>query len=133
MGQNLRWDISRAIQPRTATGEASVVEFGHFTLSVGMGFANDNSTGGIKGDIGQLDEVNRVMDNIETVFHFAANTDDRYRSEQRTDLDLRTGTIGTYNVLESMRLHDASRIVFSSSSTVYGESSKNPTPRTTDR
>ena len=82
----------------------------------------------VKGDVSRLEEVMTHMDNIETVFHFAANADIRYRPEQRTDVDLRTGTIGTYNVLESMRKHDVDRIIFSSSSTVYGEPEDRPTP-----
>lgn len=82
----------------------------------------------VKGDVSRLDDVMPLMDNVQTVFHFAANADVRYRPEQRTDVDLKAGTIGTYNVLESMRKNDIDKIVFSSSSTVYGEPEVRPTP-----
>ena len=82
----------------------------------------------VKGDVSRMDDVTPLMENVETVFHFAANADVRYRPEQKTDLDLRVGTIGTYNVLESMRKHDVGKIIFSSSSTVYGEPDISPTP-----
>ena len=82
----------------------------------------------VKGDISKIDEVEAVLHDVETVFHFAANADVRFRSDQPTDLDLRVGTIGTYNVLESMRKNDVGKIVFSSSSTVYGDPDIRPTP-----
>lgn len=81
-----------------------------------------------KGDVRKLTELTRVMDEVNVVFHFAANADVRFRPDKATDVDLKTGTIGTYNVLESMRIKDASEIVFSSSSTVYGTPTIIPTP-----
>ena len=50
------------------------------------------------------------------------------RSRLQSDLDLRLGTIATYNVLEAMRRSDIRKIVFSSSSVIYGEPSIVPTP-----
>ena len=45
-----------------------------------------------------------------------------------TDTDHQQGTVATYNILEAMRLNDVGRIVFASSSVVYGEDAPLPTP-----
>ena len=57
---------------------------------------------------------------VDQVFHLAANPDARWGLDN-TRLDLEQETIVTYNVLEAMRRHRVSRIVFSSSGTVYGD------------
>ena len=57
---------------------------------------------------------------VEQVFHLAANPDARWGIDN-TRLDLEQETLVTYNVLEAMRRHRVSRIVFSSSGTVYGD------------
>lgn len=57
---------------------------------------------------------------MNQVFHLAANPDARWGIDN-TKLDLEQETIVTYNVLEAMRRNGASRIVFSSSGTVYGD------------
>jgi len=62
---------------------------------------------------------------FQTVIHFAAPAD-ASMGYKNTDLDLKHGTISTYNVLESMRLHGIKKIIFSSSSTVYGYQNKIP-------
>jgi UDP-glucose 4-epimerase len=64
--------------------------------------------------------VNKAIANHDVVFHLAANPDVRAGFED-TDLDLRQGTLATYNLLEAMRLNQISKIIFASSSTVYGE------------
>ena len=65
--------------------------------------------------------------NIDCVFHMAANPDIRLGT-QITDTDLKQGTIATYNILESMRVNGVKKIVFASSSVVYGEDAPMPTP-----
>ncbi len=57
---------------------------------------------------------------VEQVFHLAANPDARWGIDN-TRLDLEQETIVTYNVLEAMRRNYVSRMVFSSSGTVYGD------------
>lgn len=64
---------------------------------------------------------------VDIVYHLAANPDIRLGTTI-TDTDLKEGTIATYNVLESMRLAGVKKIAFSSSSVVYGEAEKMPTP-----
>lgn len=73
-------------------------------------------------DVELLDEkkIRPLFEGVGLVFHLAANPDAR-RGIANTRLDLELETIVTYNILEAMRLSDVSRIVFSSSGTVYGD------------
>lgn len=75
-------------------------------------------------DLTALAEATRSHD---IVFHLGANTDIRVGHED-TDLDLKNCTIATYNVLEAMRQTGVGRLVFASSSTIYGETPVHPTP-----
>jgi UDP-glucose 4-epimerase len=63
----------------------------------------------------------------DIVFHFAANADVRFGTEA-PERDLQHNTIATFNVLESMREHGITRIVFPSTGSVYGEPDIFPTP-----
>ena len=81
----------------------------------------------INGDITSFSEINLAIKNVDVVFHLAANPDIRLGTEV-TDTDLNQGTIATYNVLEAMRLNNVKKIVFASSSVVYGEDAPMPTP-----
>ncbi len=83
----------------------------------------------IKADILELDQLNKSMSasRPDVVIHLAANPDVR-RSIIETDLDLKQGTIATYNVLEASRKNDVKDILFSSSSVVYGPAKVKPTP-----
>ena len=74
----------------------------------------------IQGDILDRDRLAKAMKGSDIVFHMAANPQVRAGTDD-TELDLKQGTIATYNVLEAMRLHGIKRVVFASSSTVYGE------------
>ena len=79
----------------------------------------------IQADLLDFDALKRAMKGCDVVFHMAANPEARVDIE-RTDLDLKQGTIATYNVLEAMRLNGVKNIVFASSSTVYGETLAQP-------
>ena len=82
----------------------------------------------VEGDICNPADVGRAMAmEIDCVFHLAANPDIRL-GPRITDPDLQQGTVATYNILEAMRLNDVDRIVFASSSVVYGEDAPLPTP-----
>lgn len=63
----------------------------------------------------------------DVVFHFAANPDVKIGAEN-TRIHLEQNVIATYNVLEAMRKTGVPKIVFASSSTVYGNAKKMPTP-----
>jgi len=77
----------------------------------------------IKGDLLDLKKLKKEIKNHDIVFHIAANPYVRL-GEKQTKLDLEQGMIATYNVLESMRINDIKKIVFSSSSVVYGETNE---------
>lgn len=89
---------------------------------------NDNFTF-IKADLLDLKQVKKEIKDHDVVFHLAANPHVRL-GEKQTDLDLKHETIATYNVLESMRANDIEKIVFSSSSAVYGETPEISLPET---
>ena len=78
-------------------------------------------------DITDFDSVLPHFAGIDIVYHFAANPDIRLGT-QITDTDLKQGTLATYNIVESMRIHKVPTIMFASSSVVYGENAPMPTP-----
>ncbi|MBN2368342.1 GDP-mannose 4,6-dehydratase [Candidatus Woesearchaeota archaeon] len=81
----------------------------------------------VRADLLDKETLTKEMAGHDFVFHMAANPDIR-RSATETELDLKQGTIATYNVLEAMRLNKISKIAFASSSVVYGEAKKMPIP-----
>jgi len=81
----------------------------------------------VRGDLLNLPALKRAIRGADAVFHLAANPDIRH-GIRVTNVDLRQGTVATYNVLEAMRTAGVKKIVFSSSSVVYGEPRQFPTP-----
>jgi UDP-glucose 4-epimerase len=71
--------------------------------------------------------LDKVIKGHDIVHHLAANPDVRIGEKEPT-LDIDLGIRVTSNLLEAMRLHGIKRIAFSSSSVVYGEADKFPTP-----
>ena len=63
----------------------------------------------IQADLLDFSTLKRAISNHDAVFHLAANSDVR-AGIGKTDLDLRQGTIATYNVLEAMRLNGIYKI-----------------------
>jgi len=81
----------------------------------------------VTNDLRDTDALADVFRGSEAVFHFAANADIRGGiGHPRKDME--QNTIATHNVLEAMRLSGAKKIVFASSSAVYGEPELFPTP-----
>jgi len=76
----------------------------------------------IEADLTDTEKLNVSMQNQDIVFHFAANPD-VIKGLADPGLDFRDGTIITFNVLNSMRINNISKIVFASSGTVYGDAS----------
>ena len=74
----------------------------------------------IQADLLDFATLSEAIANHDIAFHLAANPDVKAGS-MNTNLDLQQGTLATYNLLEAMRLNQISKIVFASSSTVYGE------------
>ena len=81
-----------------------------------------------KRDLLNLNRLKKIFKNSNIVFHFAGNADVRY-GYKHPYKDLEQNTIGTYNVLESMRKNNINKIVFCSTGSVYGEPKKIPTPK----
>ncbi len=97
-------------------------------LSVGKpAFVADHLASGratlVQGDALDLERLCEAMAGHDLVVHLAANPEARWGLE-RTRLDLEQGTIATYDVLEAMRRTGVPRLIFSSSGTMYGETSK---------
>ena len=80
-----------------------------------------------KVDVTQLDSMMRYMKGADVVFHLAANPDVRSAADN-TYAHVEQNILATYNVLEAMRFSKVSDIVFTSTSTVYGEADVLPTP-----
>ncbi|MCF8033508.1 MAG: NAD-dependent epimerase/dehydratase family protein [Desulfarculaceae bacterium] len=80
----------------------------------------------VKGELGDLEQVTEAMAGHDRVIHYASNPDIA-RGMYETDLDLREGTILTYNVLESMRVNQVGQILYTSGSGIYGDVGTFPT------
>lgn len=74
------------------------------------------------------DDIFSLDSNYDCIFHLAAQPDVKLSvSEPR--LDFETNVIGTFNILEYMRVKDINDLIFASSvGTVYGEPEVHPTP-----
>ncbi len=82
-----------------------------------------------KMDLLDEDSLENLFSSIDfdTVYHLAANPDVRIGAEN-TWIHLEQNVLATYNLLEVMRKREVEEIVFTSSSTVYGEAEEIPTP-----
>jgi UDP-glucose 4-epimerase len=79
----------------------------------------------IKGDLLEPALLNKSMAAHDLVCHLAANPQ-ASEGIRHTRLDLEQNTIATYNILESMRINKIGKILFTSSGTVYGETTGIP-------
>ncbi len=67
------------------------------------------------------------LEGVDRVYHLAANADVKAQNDDR-DLDFLNGFKATKNLLEAMESQGVNDLVFTSSSTVYGEEVPTPTP-----
>jgi UDP-glucose 4-epimerase len=74
----------------------------------------------VRGDLLDAATLRKAIAGHDTVFHLAANPEVR-AGITATDLDLKEGPEATWSVLEAMRLNGIKKIVFTSSSTIYGD------------
>ncbi len=81
----------------------------------------------VKADLLDLPALKEALKGHDIVHHLAANPDIRLGTAV-PETDLKQGTIATFNLLETMRATGVKKIAFSSSSVVYGEAEKIPTP-----
>jgi UDP-glucose 4-epimerase len=68
-----------------------------------------------------------AMSGHDLVWHLGANTDIP-GGRQDVNLDIKNCTLATHNVLEAMRAHGISRLIFSSTSALYGDPPVFPAP-----
>jgi UDP-glucose 4-epimerase len=73
----------------------------------------------IKGDIRDFDLLEKLMRDVDVVFHLAAqiHVDRSYIEPKHT---YEVNVMGTQNILEVARIHDAKRVIYASTSEVYG-------------
>ncbi|RLF38654.1 MAG: UDP-glucose 4-epimerase [Thermoplasmata archaeon] len=87
---------------------------------------NNKNFSFIEADLLDFNLLNREIKEHDVVFHIAANPDVRI-GMQKPEVAKKDILI-TYNVLDAMRENNIKKIVFSSSSTVYGETPPIPLP-----
>ena len=79
----------------------------------------------MKVDIRDFDLLEKIMRDVDVVFHLAAQVHvDRSYVEPQLTYDI--NVMGTQNVLEMARLHDATKVIYASSSEVYGSAQHVP-------
>ncbi len=73
-------------------------------------------------DLLNLDDLNKFFEtqDFEFVYHLAANSDIQKGTESTTT-DLEKTFMTTYNILESMRKNNVNKILFTSSSAIFGK------------
>ncbi len=81
----------------------------------------------IKGDLRDPKVALESVKDVDIVFHLAANPEVRIGA-QSPELLYETNVLITYNLLEAMRKENVKYLVFTSSSTVYGDAKVIPTP-----
>jgi len=82
----------------------------------------------VRGDCLNRHVIRKAMENCELVFHFAANREIR-AGAMNTKIDFEQNILATYNILEEMRESRTTKtMLFTSTSTVYGDAKILPTP-----
>lgn len=87
---------------------------------------NEDNFTFIESDLMDFETLKKAMPGHDIVWHLGANTDIP-EGNRVTDLDLKNCTTATYNVLEAMRQNEIKKLLFTSTSAVYGEIEKMPT------
>lgn len=82
----------------------------------------------VQADIRDTEKIEQTTKNCNVIFHLAAQSSVPFSMENPTE-DCSINVLGTVNVLEAARKNGA-RVVFASSSAVYGNPNIKPTPET---
>jgi len=80
-----------------------------------------------KGDLLKIERHPEIFDDLDVVFHLAANPDVRV-GETDTYVHFEQNIVATYRLLEMVRKCDVPEFAFTSTSTVYGVATVIPTP-----
>ena len=79
----------------------------------------------IKGDIRDFDLLEKIMPDVDVVFHLAAQIHvDRSYIEPKLTYEI--NVMGTQNILEIARMYDTKRVIYASTSEVYGSAQYAP-------
>lgn len=109
---------------------AEVVVYDNFSTGQDL-YLRGHREGGrvrvVRGDVLDLETLQREMEGADLVMHLQANADVRGGIQKRR-VDLEQNTIATWNVLEAMAQTGVKELGFASSATVYGEPEIFPTP-----
>ncbi|AAL80526.1 UDP-glucose 4-epimerase [Pyrococcus furiosus DSM 3638] len=81
----------------------------------------------IKGDMRDPNIVKEAVEDVDIVYHLAANPEVRI-SAQSPELLYETNVLITYNLLQAIKDSNVKYLIFTSSSTVYGDAKVIPTP-----
>ncbi|MFW9919481.1 MAG: NAD-dependent epimerase/dehydratase family protein [Candidatus Thorarchaeota archaeon] len=85
----------------------------------------------IHGSINKEEDVERALDDVDIVFHFAAQPDVKL-SVERPLFDFEINVVGSMLLLNRMKENGIKKIIFASSGgTVYGDTDIMPTPEST--
>jgi UDP-glucose 4-epimerase len=79
----------------------------------------------IVGDLKDPQVALRAVEDVDVVFHFAANPEVRV-STTNPEIHFNENIVATFNLLEAMRKKNVKELVFASSSSVYGEPEEIP-------
>ena len=78
-------------------------------------------------DVKNFNKLVDVFSDFDVVAHFSASADIAL-GKSNTKIDFEEGIVTTFNVLEAIKESKCKKIVFPSSSTIYGNFTKIPTP-----
>ncbi len=84
----------------------------------------------VKEDILNYEKLSNIMENIDIVFHLAAQPGIRYSVENPQEI-FKINTEGTLKVLEAAKKRNVSLFIFASSSSVYGNCTQFPIKEST--
>ncbi len=73
------------------------------------------------------EKIGRLMEGVEQVWHIAADPEVKIENKE-PEVIYRNNVLATFNLLEEMRKAQINEIIFTSTSTVYGEAKQIPTP-----
>jgi UDP-glucose 4-epimerase len=79
----------------------------------------------IIGDLKGSETALKAVEEVDVVFHFAANPEVRV-STTNPDVHFNENVVATFNLLEAVRKKNVKELVFASSSSVYGEPDEIP-------
>jgi UDP-glucose 4-epimerase len=79
----------------------------------------------INGDILDFNLLDKLVNNVDVIFHLAAQIHvDRSIIEPKLTYDI--NVVGTQNILEIARVHDVEKVIYASTSEVYGSAQYSP-------